>query len=131
MRFKSIAIPAASKGYKVPGKSETVPSQSMSLQEILMRFTRNEALPIGKQVSFHESEDDLEKVHAMDLVDRQEYYDKLEETKKQYAKQEKAKADLAKKQARIKVEQEAREELARKARAQSESGAGASPAKAD
>lgn len=92
-------------------KKMVVPDQSLSLQEILLRFTRNEQLPIGKDVQFHESDDDLEKVSKMDLVDRAEYVDKLKETQKGFEKQERKKAADIKKRAEEKVLEEARQKL--------------------
>lgn len=92
MKFKVKAIPDPSKGVSFVGvKDECVPDQSMSLLEILTRFTRGETLPVGKDAVYHESEDDLEKVAHMDLVDKEEFRDKLEETKKAFDRQEKAK----------------------------------------
>lgn len=71
-----------------------VPNMSLSLQEILERFTRGEPLEIGKDYNYDEQgDDDLEKVRHMDLVDRQEYVDKLKQTKKFYTAQEKARAE--------------------------------------
>lgn len=63
----------------------------MSLQEILQRFTRNETLPIGKDVSYHESDDDLEKISHMDIVDKLEFVEAQKETQKVFDRQEKAK----------------------------------------
>lgn len=107
MKYKQIAFPKPSKGLKNTSKRLVVPNQAMGLQEILERFTRNEPLPIGKDVNYHESDDDLMKVSRMDLVDRQEYVEKLKETKKAYDKQEQAKA----KKQREKLEAEEREKI--------------------
>lgn len=96
MKFKSVACPGVSIGSMTKGKKIVVPNQSMSLQEILERFTRNEELPIGKDVQYHESEDDLEKVQHMDLVDREEFMDKLKETQKAFKRQEAQKEKVAK-----------------------------------
>lgn len=92
MKFKSKAIPKPSEGVKYTDKSLVLPDQSLSLKTILERFTRNEPLPIGRDVSYHESDDDLEKVSNMDLVDKQEFIDKLKETRSNFDKQEKKKA---------------------------------------
>lgn len=103
-KFKSHAWPAPSKGVIYTDKPMVQPNQSMSLQEILERFTRNEALPIGREVNYHESEDDLEKVQHMDLVDREEFVNGLKETRKRFDSQEaKKKADQ---EAAIKAELE-------------------------
>lgn len=71
-----------------------VPDQSLTLEEILRRFTRGEPLEIGRTDGVYddEGEDDLEKVQHMDLVDREEFVDRLKETKKQFEKQEKQRA---------------------------------------
>lgn len=111
MRYKSIAIPKPVEGQKFTGVKLTVPDQSMSLQEILTRFTRNEPLPIGNQVNFHESDDDLEKISKMDLVDRQEYIEKLKTTQENFSKQEKKKAEIARKKLEDEALEKAKKEL--------------------
>lgn len=68
------------------------PNMSMSLQEILERFTRGESLDIGKEPSYDDGDEDLEKMAHMDLVDRQEYANKLKKTQKDFEKQERKKA---------------------------------------
>lgn len=88
MKYRAIACPARVVGQTNFGPKIVVPNQSMSLQEILERFTRGEPLEIGKPVQYHESNDDLEKVSKMDLVDKAEYVDKLKRTQKDYEKQE-------------------------------------------
>lgn len=81
----------------------------MSLEEILRRFTRGEALEIGRDPVFDDQgDDDLEKVQHMDLVDREEYVDKLKSTKKQFEKQEKERA----KQEKARLDKLAVEKLA-------------------
>lgn len=92
-KFKSIAWPAPTAGIAGGRKKLTVPNQALSLEEILRRFTRGESLEIGKDGTFDdEGDDDLEKVAHMDLVDREEYVNKLKQTEKDYEKQEKGKA---------------------------------------
>lgn len=84
----------------------TVPDQSLSLQEILERFVRNEPLPIGKGGEYDDDADldnplsiDLEKIARADMTEVMEYYNALEDLKKRYdaqekkAAQEKAEAD--------------------------------------
>lgn len=115
MKFRSNAIPNPSVGKSYEGEIElTVPDQTMSLREILERFTRNEPLPIGKEVSYHESEDDLEKIQHMDLVDRAEYVEKLKETQRKYDKQEKARKEKERLEIRKKLEAEEAEKLKKK-----------------
>lgn len=99
MQYKSIAVPAPSEGHKPLKLKLTVPNQSMSLQEILERFTRGEPLPIGQQIEYHESDDDLEKLKTMDLVDREEFIDKLKKTQKDFEQQERKKAEKQQRQA--------------------------------
>ncbi|QCQ85055.1 hypothetical protein [Blackfly microvirus SF02] len=90
MKFKSIATPAPSPGQTIPGKYLVQPNQTMSLSEILERFTRGEPLSIGKpEPTYHESEDDLEKISHMDPVDKQEFIDRQKETQKRFDKEEK------------------------------------------
>lgn len=96
MKFKSLSIPKETKGQGPFPPSITVPDQSLSLEEILQRFTRGEPIQAGHDTSYHESEDDLEKVSHMDLVDREEYVDKLKITQANYDKQEKRKAKAEK-----------------------------------
>lgn len=91
MKFRSVSIPESSIGLTVVGPKLTVPDQAMSLAEILMRFTRNEALPIDQGGVYHESEDDLGKVGHLDLVERAEFVERQKETQKRFQQQEKEK----------------------------------------
>lgn len=111
MKYRSQACPAPSAGTPTLDKKNVVPNQSISLQEILLRFTRNEALPVGNEVHYHESEDDLEKVKHMDLVDRYEFIDKLKETQERYQQQERLKAEREKRQTVEKAKAEILEEI--------------------
>lgn len=89
MKYKSIASPEPSVGLVCPEKKSVVPSMALSLEEILRRFTRGEPLNIGRgDPEYDDGPDDLEKVANMDLVDREEYIDKLKATQKAYDKQE-------------------------------------------
>lgn len=97
MKFKSKTIPAIWAGITTTEKKTVIPNQSMSLEEILKRFTRGETLDIGREPQYHESADDLEKISNADLVDKQEFVDKLKDTQREYSKQEKRKADNEKK----------------------------------
>lgn len=99
MKFLGIAVPPASKGYKVPGKKLVVPDQSLSLQEILARFTRNEALPIGHNVDWggvdddapeSELEVDLEKLAKADMTYRDEWKEKAKAISDRYESEERA-----------------------------------------
>lgn len=115
MKFRSIAFPAPSAGVKIKGPSLVVPNQSMSLQEILTRFTRHEELPVYHEGAYDEDGDeDLEKLANADLVDKEEYAAKLEEVKQKYDRQEKAKAKKAHEkavaEARKQIEDEVRKQ---------------------
>lgn len=125
MKFKSIALPRATPGVIVVGTMEdeegkeikgklVVPDQSLSLHEIIARFTRGEAVPVGHDVQFHESEDDLEKVAKKDLVDRAEFVDKLKRTQAEFKKQEARNAAKAKKKLEDEALEKARKELQEK-----------------
>lgn len=93
MKYKGTAIP------KTPdiGVSyahvidKAVPSQSMTLLEILERFTRGEKLPIGKEGNYHDGPHDLEKLAHADLVDRGDFITEMRETQNAYKKQERKK----------------------------------------
>lgn len=79
-------------------KDIVVPDDSLSLEEILLRFTRGEALPVGQEVQEGEDSDnplnvDLEKLRDSDLVDKEEFIAKLQEVQRQYNLQEKKKLD--------------------------------------
>lgn len=112
IKFKSNACPPVSGGMLIKAKKEVQPNQTMSLEEIISRFTRGEALAIGQEYQYHESEDDLEKVSKMDLVDREEYVNKLKSTQKEFEKQEKRKKtklqEALKAEALAKIEAEER-----------------------
>jgi len=93
MKYKSIATPPPSPGVKVGGKKRVVPNMALSLEEILRRFTRGEPLEVGKEGQYDDGPEDLEKMAHADLVDREEFADKLKQTQKRYADQEKKKAE--------------------------------------
>lgn len=67
----------------------TQPNQAMSLHEIIERFTRGEAVPIGQMVNFYESEEDLEKLDQMDIIDKRDYVERLQTVLDEYDKQQK------------------------------------------
>lgn len=79
----------------------TIPDQSLSLQDILERFTRNETLPVDMGGEFGDEDFDnplnvdLEKMGRADLTEKADYYNALEQLKKRYKAQEKAEADKA------------------------------------
>lgn len=119
MKFKGKAIPSPSEGLVITEVDQVVPDQGLSLKEILQRFVRHEALPVGNNASFGNGQDpegdsplniDLEKAAHWDLVERQEFGEKVAEMKRDYEAQEKAIADKkrAEKAAADKAAEEAR-----------------------
>lgn len=119
MNYKSYALPSPSIGVAISGKKIVVPNQSLSIEEILQRFTRNEALPIGQEVQYHESDDDLEKISHMDLVDKAEYAETLKETQRVYKKQEAVKAKAEKDRLLAEAKAEAKKEAEKASKADS------------
>lgn len=105
MKFISKAIPEVSKGFATKGGKITVPDQSMSLQEILTRFTRKEKLPIGFDIQYHNVDYDLEKVARLDLTERDEFLEFQRSVKRRYEAQ----------QAQKRAQQKAAEEAAKAA----------------
>lgn len=100
MKYKINAIPEPDLGVDYSNEIDAVvPDQSMSLEEILQRFTRGEQLPIGMEVSEgDESGDnplnmDLEKIANSDLVDKEEFIGKLRDIQKRYDTQEREKRE--------------------------------------
>lgn len=89
MKFKNSAVEPPRAGIDYTKEVElTVPDDAMSLQEIIERFVRGEELAIGKDVSFHESEDDLEELNRMDMVDKAAYIKRMKEVQNQFEAQE-------------------------------------------
>jgi hypothetical protein len=95
----------------------TVPNQAMSLQEILNRFVRNEPLAIGKDVNYHESDDDLEKLARLDPVDKMAYIQKMQEVQDKFQAQEESR--------RLKMEEKARQEFLEKLEKEKSANSGA------
>lgn len=64
------------KGQSFKGvKKHVVPNQSMTLQQILNRFIKHEALPIVKEGYYADQQDiDLEKLPTEDITVREEVY---------------------------------------------------------
>lgn len=112
MLFRAIASPKPSKGVKVGGKKLVVPNQALSLRDIIERFTRNEAVPVGREVVWDDdAEIDLEKLSHADIVDKMEYRDEMIAKQKAYQKQEKRKAEKLKADAEAKALEEARQRI--------------------
>lgn len=75
MKYKSIALPKPSQGESFEGQVSLVrPDETMSLEEILLRFSKGESLDIGQKFFYPDTEDeiDYEKMHRMDLVEIEE-----------------------------------------------------------
>lgn len=89
MKYKNSSLPPSRKGVDY-SKEEllTKPNESMSLTEIISRFMRGEALPVGQDGEYFEGEEDLEKLKKMDIVDRTEYKDRMTKIVEQYQKEE-------------------------------------------
>lgn len=100
MKFRSIAWPSESPGLSFVGIPEqVVPDQSMSLHEILERFTRGESVTVGKDVEYGSEDEselnvDLEKLRDADLVDREEFSQLVRGYQSRYDKEQKAR-DIA------------------------------------
>lgn len=100
MKYKKFAIPQPSLGEDYTNVPViVVPDQSLSLKDILERFTRDESLPIGQETNYGENEDDdnplhvdLEKLAVADLTEKAEYRETLAAVTKNYERQEKQKA---------------------------------------
>lgn len=110
-----LARPNVSQGLKIGGKKQVVPNQALSLAEIIERFSRNEVLPIGRETSYDDGDDDLEKVAQSDLVDRAEFSKKMEDIKTKYEAQEKRKKAAQAKKLAEEAKEQAKKELAAEA----------------
>lgn len=55
--------------FKLP--TETIPDESLSIKEIVTRFTRNQPLPNYREPSYNEIY--VPDIHNMDLADREDY----------------------------------------------------------
>lgn len=115
MKFISNTIPKPSLGVDYSGEvSQVVPDQSLSLEQILIRFTRGEPVPVGHETSEGIQDVDLEKLSKADLVDRFEYVEHLKSVRKQYEMQEaeKKKAEKLEAEKKAKAEEEKRIRIA-------------------
>lgn len=92
---------------------QTVPDQSLSLKEILERFTRGEEPEVGHPHFFdEEGDEDLQKLKSLDLVDKYAYIKSLNEIQSQYEKEEKMREEEQKKLAWETALEEARKKAA-------------------
>lgn len=107
MKYKGIALPSPAKGQDFTKEVDiVVPDQTMSLDYIIRKFTRGEALPpIAQSVQFGSETDlssvemDFEKFKNLDLVDKTEFAEKVNDL---ISKIEKRKAAI---DAKLKSEQ--------------------------
>lgn len=124
MKFKSVAIPAPSKGEPGGRPSLVVPDQSMSLRDILTRFVRKESLPVahaatyGSEGSIDPESDsefniDQEKAKSWDLTEKDEFAEKVRAKHAEHhaAEQEKLKKAKADAEAKAKAEYDKRVRL--------------------
>lgn len=113
MKYKSVAWPPVQDGEDYTDVPViVVPDQSMSLNEILERFTRDEPLPVSFDVAEGGDENldnplniDLEKLAHADLTEKAEYYDALSELGRKYRDEQKARSQ-EKAEAEAKAERE-------------------------
>lgn len=108
MKFKKLAVPAPSEGISFEGVvDQVVPDQTIKLKEILERFVRKEALPVGHRGTYgsdgsidpesdSEFNVDVEKARHWDLTERAEFADKVSAARRE---SEKAEKDRLKKEA--------------------------------
>lgn len=89
--------PVVVKGQSFAGvKKHVIPSQSMTLREIIKRFLRKESLPIEKEGFYEERFGDLEKISKEDVVVQHERAADLKEKIEKAARRMKVKEDLKK-----------------------------------
>lgn len=129
MEFKSVAFPKPKKGMSFKGvKKLTKPQRGISLKEILERFTRNEPVEVGHETQDGSDSDiDLEKLRHADLVDKEEYMNKLKAIQGKYEAQEeskkaardKAAKEKAKEEENARIEKEVQDRLAKEKAQQS------------
>lgn len=75
-------------------KRLTVPKQSLSLAEIVKRFVRREALPVGVKEGIYETRfGDLEKLSMMDIHDQLEHAAELKAQVEAFNQRSKAQAE--------------------------------------
>lgn len=121
MKYKNTAIPAPWEGVSFEGiPDEVVPDQSMSLQEIIERFTRGEPVAVGKEGHYGDDDVDTDesydasKMASADLVDQAEFIEAQKEIVKAWERQE-AKKKAAEKKAADEAAKKAEEERIAKA----------------
>lgn len=74
-------------------KRVTVPSQSLSLREIVRRFVRRESLPQTKDGLYEDRFGDLEKLSRADIVEKMDRVEQLKAQIDAFEKRQKEKAE--------------------------------------
>lgn len=122
MKFRAVAFPGpddTGPGLSFVGVvNQVLPNQSMSLEEILTRFTRGEPLQVGRETFGEHADDDkvlqfdLEKIATSDLVDKAAFTDRLKHVSEKYERQERTrKFKEAKQRQDAEVEAKVKERL--------------------
>lgn len=103
--------PVVVKGQSFEGvKKHVIPSQSMTLREIIKRFLRKESLPIEKEGFYEERFGDLEKISKEDVVVQHERAADLKQKIEKAARRMKVKEDLKKHEEEIERSKRAAQE---------------------
>lgn len=121
MFYKKAQNPGPSQGIRITEADQTVPDQSLSLAEILRRFTRHEVLPVGHKGQYGsevlmdpENDSDLnvdvEKLRHADLTEKQDYRNNVRDHLEQWKREEDEREAKAK---REKAERIAQKKAAR------------------
>jgi len=83
-RLRSIATYVPKPGYEtIRGKSMTLPDQSLTIQEILTRFSRGLPIGVGKEPIWNEDDpdfddDDMTRTPGFDIVDAENFINEIE-----------------------------------------------------
>lgn len=86
------------KGQSFKGnKKWTIPSQALSLAEIIRRYLRHEPLPSATDGVYETRFGDLEKIARLDIVEQLEHADELKAKVEGFKKSEQEKIDAAEK----------------------------------
>lgn len=92
------------------GKPVTVPNQSMSLAEIIKRFTRGESLPVDHNEGTYETRfGDLDALKRMDVTERMDVLEDVRE----YSAKSKTLLDERDAAEKLRLEKEEQEKLQR------------------
>lgn len=104
MVYKKAQNPGPSQGIRITEADQTVPDQSLSLAEILRRFTRHEVLPVGHKGQYgsevlmdpesdSELNIDVEKLRHADLTEKAEYRSTVREKIQEFEREEDARKE--------------------------------------